>query len=604
MLRRGSIQRRLFISYSAVVLTLIVLFALLVYVYISRTLTRNATGYMLAQADRISFETGAILDDANNLSTKLLFSQELLDLFYSDMFQHKSDSVYKQHQFNGLVYSIIGPQLPPYQINLFRPSGEYVGLGLTALMTHQDPAAIARIPWLAECLARDGSKLVVSTHADDFGNQRQPVISLCRSFGPRWGRPKDSLIEIQVPQSQVESLVQRQLSGTQGEQVFIFDGTGTLVYPQNPPANASKVYEAARSAPDSDPVTTSIDGQAQVVARAPIRLGDWTVVVARSYDSLTEAVRRFRNGAILAVCAVLFLTLLVTYVISRSLTRPIKQMHESVAQLTLETLPNHQAFRIETDVNELQELSFAFRTMTVRLRESLQEAFAARSSALHARLMALQAQMNPHFLYNILATISILAEKGKSQQVVTVCESLSDMMRYVSSGGDQLVTIAEELRHAELYAGLMDVRFADELTFVFAIPAELMPIMLPRLTVQPLIENSAKYGTTCAPPWRIAVTGKLEGECWRITVSDNGVGFSPPALNSLTEKLAPQAGTATTEVLRLDGMGLLNIYERLSLYYGVDAVFEFGNNPQGGAYVTIGGPTAVVKRVYDVSAGL
>jgi two-component system sensor histidine kinase YesM len=604
MFWRGSIQRRLFLSYSAVVLTLIVLFALLAYAYISRTLARNATDYMLVQADRIGFETDALLDDANKLSGKLLFSQDLLDLFYSDMFQYKSDSVAKQHEFNGLIYSIIGPQSPPYQINLFRPSGEFAGFGLTALITNQHPATIASIPWLQECLGRDGSKLIVTTHMDDFAYQRQPVVSLCRAFASRWGRPKDSINEIQVPYSQIDSVVQRQLVGTQGGQVFIFDAAGGLVFPPGPLPSAAAYFEAVTQATGPATVTRSIDGRLQVLAHRPTQVGDWTVVVTRDYDSVFEPVRRFRNGAMLASAAVLFLTLLVTYAISRSLTRPIKQMHQSVAQLTLETLPDEKAFKIETNVNELQELSSAFQTMTIRLRESVQDAVAARSSALQARLLALQAQMNPHFLYNMLTTVSILAEKGKSQQVVTVCDSLSDMMRYISAGGAQLVTVAEELHHAQLYAELMGVRFADDLTFVFDVPGELMAVMLPRLTIQPLIENSAKYGTTCAPPWRITVTGTLNDGRWTITVSDTGLGFSPAALENLSQKLARSAGTAAPEVLGLDGMGLLNIYGRLTLYYGADGVFEFGNHPGGGAYVTIGGSITLAKKVFDVSAGL
>ena len=604
MFGRGSIQRRLFLSYSAVVLTLIVLFALLAYAYISRTLARNATDYMLAQADRIGFETDALLDDANELSGKLLFSQDLLDLFYSDMFQYKSDSVAKQHVFNGLIYAIIGPQSPPYQINLFRPSGEFAGFGLTALITNQRPATIAGIPWLQECLGRDGSKLIVTTHPDDFGYQRQPVVSLCRAFASRWGRPKDSINEIQVPYAQIDAVVQRQLVGTQGGQVFIFDAAGGLVFPPGPLPSAAAYFEAVTQAAGSATVTQSIDGRLQVLAHRPTRVGEWTVVVTRDYDSVFEPVRRFRNGAILASAAVLFLTLLVTYAISRSLTRPIKQMHQSVAQLTLETLPDEKAFKIETNVNELQELSSAFRTMTVRLRESVQEAVAARSSALQARLLALQAQMNPHFLYNMLTTVSILAEKGKSQQVVTVCDSLSDMLRYGSAGGAQLVTIAEEMRHAQLYAELMGVRFADELTFVFDVPDELMTVMLPRLTIQPLIENSAKYGTTCAPPWRITVTGTRVDGRWTLTVSDTGPGFSPAALEILGQKLARPAGTVAPEVLGLDGMGLLNIYGRLTLYYGADAVFAYGNHPDGGAYVTLGGPITPARKVFDVSAGL
>ena len=594
MLRRGSIQRRLFISFSTVVLTLIVLFALLSYFYISRTLTKNATDTMRAQSESIRFQTDAVLQDANGLSGKLLFSQDLLDLFYSDMFAVKSDSLYKQRQFNALIYAIIGPQFPPYQINLFRPTGEYVGVGSMALITQQPPATIAAISWLAACMGLDGAKLIVTTHSDNFGYQRQPVISLARTFAPRWGSKKDSVIEIQVMYSQIENLVKRQLlSAANGSQVFIFDPTGALVYPQDASEEAGAYYEAVRASASPDMLTQKIGDKTQVLAYAHSGLTDWTVVVARSYDSLFESVRRFRVGALLAAFGALLLTLLVTYTISRSLTTPIQQMHRSVEELSLETLPSDKLFKITTNVNELQELNAAFRTMCVRLRESVHETVIARSSAIQARSLALQAQMNPHFLYNMLTTISILAEKGRSAQVGEVCESLSDMMRYSASGSDHPVTIADELRHAASYAKLMRVRFVDELTFTFDVPAELLPVLLPRLTIQPLLENCAKHATTNAPPWQISITGKSESATWQITVSDNGAGFTPEALAKLAHQF-----TSTSDAppaLELEGMGLMNIHERLVLFYGAKAVFEFGNHAEGGAYVTIGGPIMPVK---------
>jgi sensor histidine kinase YesM len=167
------------------------------------------------------------------------------------------------------------------------------------------------------------------------------------------------------------------------------------------------------------------------------------------------------------------------------------------------------------------------------------------------------------------------------------------MMRYSASGSDHPVTIADELRHAASYAKLMRVRFVDELTFTFDVPAELLPVLLPRLTIQPLLENCAKHATTNAPPWQISITGKSEGATWQITVSDNGAGFTPEALAKLAHQF-----TSTSDAppaLEVEGMGLMNIHERLVLFYGAKALFEFGNHAEGGAYVTIGGPMMPVK---------
>ena len=96
----------------------------------------------------------------------------------------------------------------------------------------------------------------------------------------------------------------------------------------------------------------------------------------------------------------------------------------------------------------------------------------------------------------------------------------------------------------------------------------------------------------------------MSGGRWTITVSDTGPGFSPAALEVLSQKLARPAGTVAPDVLGLDGMGLLNIYGRLTLYYGADAVFAYGNHPDGGAHVTLGGPITPARKVFDVSAGI
>ncbi len=151
MPKRGSIQLRLFAAFFLVVLILIALFALISYSYVSRTLTQSATDFMLAQADSIAYQTDALLQDANELSGKLLFSQELLDLFYSDMFAASPGSIEKRHRFDALVYSIGGPQFPPFQINMFRFGGEFAGVGSTGVITKLPAKTIADLAWLPAC---------------------------------------------------------------------------------------------------------------------------------------------------------------------------------------------------------------------------------------------------------------------------------------------------------------------------------------------------------------------------------------------------------------------------------------------------------------------
>ena len=590
MPKRGSIQLRLFAAFFLVVLTLIALFALISYSYVSRTLTQSATDFMLAQAGSIAFQTDALLEDANELSGKLLFSQDLLDLFYSDMFAATRGSMEKRHRFDTLVYSIGGPQFPPFQINMFRFSGEFAGVGSTGVITRLPTPAIANVAWLPACVQKDGAKLITPPHRDEFGYQRGPVVSLCRTFGPRWGGTKDSAIEIQVPFGQIEDVVKRQLAGADNLKVVIFDAAGTLIYPQGGAVVDAANWAAVRARSPDSIVTHTANGKEQVLAFKQSLHTGWTVAVVQDYSSLLAPADRVRNNFLLVALGGLLLTVPITYTIARSLTLPIQKIHESVAQLTLETLPGQGTFNLDTTVNELEELNAAFQTMCVRLRAALDETVAARALAIQSRMLALQAQMDPHFLYNIIATISILAEKGESAQIVAICESLGDMMGYISTGGEQFVAADAELQHTQAYMNLMCVRFADELNFTCAIPASLLDVHIPKLTVQPLVENCVKHATRCAPPWHIQVAGEVAEGGWQITVSDNGAGFSPLAQAELCRKLARITETPST--LELNGMGLINIYMRLNLHYGTQAVFEYGNQPGGGAYVRVGGPLA------------
>ena len=592
MPRRGSIQRRLFASFFLVVVALIVVFALISYSYVARALTQTATDFMLAQVESIAFQTDTILEDANELSGKLLFSQELLELFYSDMFETTSDSVQKRHRFDTLVYSIGGPQFPPFQINMFRLSGEFAGVGSTGVITKQPPAAVAGIPWLPACVQRDGAKLIVPPHRDDFGYQHRPVVSLCRTFAARWGGTKDSAIEIQVPYAQIEDVIKRQLAGTTDIKVLIFDPTGTPVYPPAA-AQGAAYYAAVQTATSPNMLTQKLDGEDQVVAFKHSTHTGWTVMAVQSNNSLLAPVSRLRSYFLLVALGGLLLTLPITYSIARSLTAPIQKIHQSVAELTLETLPGEGAFKLDTTVNELEELNAAFQNMRVRLREALDETVAARTLAIQSHMLALQAQMDPHFLYNMIATISILAEKGESAQIVAICESLGDMMSYISTGSDQYVPIATELQHTQAYMDLMRVRFADELAFSCTGFPLLPAVAIPKLTIQPLVENCVKHATTCAPPWHISVAGQVENGCWRVTVADNGAGFSPCALDDLHSKL--QRGLEASKAPELHGMGLLNIYMRLNLRYGARTIFEFGNNTAGGSYVAVGGPVSGIQ---------
>lgn len=204
-------------------------------------------------------------------------------------------------------------------------------------------------------------------------------------------------------------------------------------------------------------------------------------------------------------------------------------------------------------------------------------------------MLALQSQMNPHFLYNSLSNIAAMAEAGMVEPVVQMCEDITEILRYISSNKEQVSTVEEELEHCDLYLKCMKLRFGDALQYYFDINDDLLDFSIPKLCIQLLVENAVKFTTKQVPPWEITIRGHIDDICWYIEVRDNGPGFLPEKEQLLRVQMEQILKDGLLPSLEIDGMGVLNIFVRFYLIYGHSFLFDFGSLPGGGATVIVGG---------------
>ena len=298
---------------------------------------------------------------------------------------------------------------------------------------------------------------------------------------------------------------------------------------------------------------------------------------------------KFRIFISFTIASALTIAAIASYYLSRKFTVPLAQLHNNVQSLSLDCLQVQEGWQLDSDVDELKQLGVAFDIMTHRLHDSLEELVVLKNAELHARMLALQSQMNPHFLYNTLAVISIMAEEGEAQNVQWACKNLSAMLEYISSDTLQQVTLKEELHHTQNYIDLIRIRFMDDIAFNIDVPEDILDIKIPKLVIQPLVENSVKYITEKSPVWRISLSVQVVDGFWRIEVTDNGNGFDPIILDELNEKIRMVREGGKIPPLSINGMGILNIFLRLHFVYYQDMIFEIDNEPGKGASVTIGG---------------
>jgi two-component system, sensor histidine kinase YesM len=315
----------------------------------------------------------------------------------------------------------------------------------------------------------------------------------------------------------------------------------------------------------------------------------WTLLIGEPAGGLAASVLQYAMRIALLALIAIACSLAASYFIARRVTVPLKSLHAEIEALHLGNLDEIGAGTHKPDLGEIDELRLAFRDMRRKLNDSIQEAVSLRAHEKEAQLVALQAQLNPHFIHNMLQTIGIMADEGSSASIQELILNLARVLRYVSSTETSTATLGMEIEYAESYLAGMRARFGESLEYVVDLCPEMRQIVVPRLILQPFIENCFKYGTSGRPPWRIELRGACTDGRWCIEILDNGPGFAAETLVRISERLAARRGAGSgLSPMSISGMGIVNSYDRLKLAFGDGAAFEITNRPGGGARIAIG----------------
>ena len=242
---------------------------------------------------------------------------------------------------------------------------------------------------------------------------------------------------------------------------------------------------------------------------------------------------------------------------------------------------------------ELGVLSRSLDEMIERINTLISQVRAEQENLRVAELELLQAQINPHFLYNTLDTIIWLAEAGDQSKVVSMVGSLSDFFRASLGQGRDIVTIGDEIRHVSSYLEIQQVRYQDILTYSIDVPEEIYISSIPKITIQPLVENALyhgiknKRGGGC-----ITITGKVESKCIYLYIEDNGIGMTEERLEQINRKI--NAGEKTENEADAGGnreeaeiFGLYNVNERIRLKFGSRYGIHIDSEFNKGTVVTV-----------------
>ncbi len=315
-----------------------------------------------------------------------------------------------------------------------------------------------------------------------------------------------------------------------------------------------------------------------------------TLVVSMLNDYITEEIRTASAmsrliGRIVLLAAAVELFLLVFAMIqsrrfARSTSRFVRGPIEQLEQVTAKLAKGDMSARLPiTQVGELWNLTGQVNIMADNLDDMMRQRKLDERNLRKAELRTLQAQINPHFLYNTLDAIVWKAEAGDEEEVISLTRALSDFFRISLSSGADWISISQEKKHIAGYLSIQRTRYRDILSYEIDIPDEIGQYYILKLLLQPLVENALYHGIKYRRGGGvIRVTGRKEGEDLVFAVSDTGRGMDAETLANLRKHMAEQQPVHTSGT---GGFGLVNVNLRIRLYYNVPEGLSIDSGPEG-----------------------
>lgn len=555
-----SLQTKVFLTFLALLLFVLGCFIVYVNLVVIRPLTQKTEEDTLITATKVREQVDLYVEQQNQMSQRILSNK---DIFTTMDKSSSAPSNYERlnqiRKLKDIMFQAIGPSMNIKDMSIYDKQGvlltSYLGSGHppTILSTLTEKSRSGR--------AWTGNGFILLREAD--------TISFLRTVNDQNGKLYGYL-SIQMDQAYIQNLTE----GITAGDVFILNKQGEQMTGSEARKNALTWKE-----PLSEE-GLAVDEQNNYVTHSTSHQTGWITFIITPKDSVLGSIRSVQSMSILLITALMLISFVYIFFSTRNLLLPIRKLRSQIWRI------NYSNMKLKVDDrpknNDLLLLNEAFQDLMERLQQSIDREKKALHEEVTARNSALQAQIAPHFLHNVLYLISIAAQEGRTQVVSDMCKHLSDSLRYIVSSPYAHVTMTEELEHTRHYLSLVQQKYEEDLEWSIHADDLTSEIRLPRLVIQPFVENCiehAFFNTT--PPWRIQITVKQYNGLWALEIKDNGEGFPPNKIEEILsniQKSGSGMNQSSDRQTALGNMGIVNSVNRLKLMYSNRLLFNIYNN--------------------------
>lgn len=419
--------------------------------------------------------------------------------------------------------------------------------------------------WISYRPENDDNMLLIPPHEVNYYNAgKENVFSLMRTVRSSYDGQFVGMIKVDIKPEAFEQMVfsNDSASGT-GTSIIITDNQENVYYPTN---LWGKKYS------DIEINSKENEDEYLKITHTSDHTGVKIVGLFRRSELVKDAKSLAGYIALISVIS-LMAAMVIAIIASNRLISPIRHLMQKMNQVCEGKL------WIKADIktrDELGLLSNGFNTMVEKIRNLIyevgilsREMYEIKIRKRDAELSALQSQLNPHFLYNTLELLNMMALENNQFDICIVSTNLGRLLRYTVSKDQKLVCLKEEIKFVDSYLKIYSIRLGDRLETKISVDSALLDCLVPKLIIQPLVENSIKHGL-CEDKGRLSVNAEVSNGAIIIQVSDDGIGMNEQKLEKVKKRIYEEDSKSLSEEFeqKSSGYALRNVHRRIKLLYG------------------------------------
>lgn len=395
------------------------------------------------------------------------------------------------------------------------------------------------------------------------------------------GNPRNGVLLVDMKYSNISETLENINRENNGQYYYLCDSTGNIIFHPHAMEISRGLFQensAEIAALEDGIYDDTLNGEKRKVIVSTVSYTGWKVVGVIPKNVQTASLIRFRYYIMTIITLLIMMILFVNKLITRKISSPILKLDDSVKAYEAGEKPNIYI----GGSSEIRHLGHSVQKSYEQIESLMKEIVEQQNERRKSELDALQSQVNPHFLYNTLESITWMIEGNKNEDAVFMISELAKLFRISLSKGKTIISIEDEMQHCRSYLNIQKYRYKDRFEIQYDIDSEIYNYCTVKLIIQPILENAIYYGVgdMDEDDAKIIISGRIKGKDIYISVEDNGMGMREEDVRHILtdNQKVPKHGS---------GVGLINVHSRIQLMFGTAYGLTVESEADIGTKVTI-----------------